>query len=48
LACCGGEDTQRTPDNGGPYPGGYPPSNVPLNYTTSVLEYFSSASLFLN
>nr|AGT17267.1 pto kinase interactor [Saccharum hybrid cultivar R570] len=24
LACCGGEDTQRTPDNGGPYPGGYP------------------------
>jgi hypothetical protein len=32
LACCGGEDTQRAPDSGGPYPGGYPASNIPQSY----------------
>lgn len=37
LACCGGEDTQRPPDNRGPYPGGYPASNVPLNYICNLV-----------
>lgn len=32
LACCGGEDTQRAPDNGGPYAGGYPASNILSNH----------------